>query len=233
MGDVDELAKLGTWSVALAVDPPRTDVVADQTFLNTIDASNPNYTGWPVWMDTRCFSDQNAKPKVVERAWQALIVSEFAGGSGHVDFFRFDPRGEFSLVRVLQDDMTDKVPPGTKLDPVLVILRVAEAIAVGLAFVKELGWDLEKAKLGFAFKWTKLRGRELMPWGQSNIIFSPGRTAQDDEVSTFIEVTADTPVTAIAPLVQQATRDLFILFDGFTFPQQSDNWVRRLIERKL
>jgi hypothetical protein len=142
MGEISELAKLGTWTVAMVVDPPRADVVPDQTFLNIIDASNPNYTGWPTWMDTRGFSDQKAKPKVVERAWQTLIISMATGWTDHVDFFRFDPRGEFLLVRVLQDDMTNKVAPGKALDPVLVILRVAEAIAVGLAFVKSLDGTL-------------------------------------------------------------------------------------------
>jgi hypothetical protein len=236
MGDTSELAKLGTWTVAMVVAPLRPDLVPDQAFLSIVDASNPNYTGWPIWMDTRGFSDKKAKPKVVEGAWQALTVSMATGWSDHVDFFRFDPRGEFLLVRILQDDMTTKVAPCKALDPVLVILRVAEAIAVGLTFVKELGWDLEHTKLGFAFKWTKLKARELIPWGQPNIIFSPGRTAYDDEVSTFIEVPANTPVSAsaIAPWVREATRDLFILFDGYTFPQPSlENWVERLIERKL
>lgn len=236
MGEISELAKLGTWTVAMVVDPPRTNVVPDQTFLNIIDASNPNYTGWPIWMDTRGFTDQMAKPKVIEGAWQTLTISMVTGWSDHVDFFRFDPSGEFLLVRVLQDDMTPKIAPGKALDPVLVILRVAEAIAVGLAFVKELGWDLENTKLGFAFKWTKLKGRELTPWAQSTIVFSGGRTAYDDEVSTFVELPANTPMSAsaIAPWVRAATRDLFVLFDGFIFPQPSlENWVERLIERKL
>jgi hypothetical protein len=73
-----------------------------------------------------------------------------------------------------------------------------------------------------------------MPWGQPDIIFSPGRTAYDDEVTTFIEVPANTPVSAIAPLVHEATRDLFVLFDGFTLPRKTlENWVERFIDRKL
>jgi hypothetical protein len=185
-------------------------------------------------MDSRGFTDQQARPKVVDRAWETMIVSIDSGWSDHVDFFRLDPRGEFLLVRILQDDMSEKVAPGKFLDPVLVVLRVAEAIAVGLTFVKELGWDLATTKLGFAFKWTKLKGRKLMPWVRSDVIFSRGRFAHQDEVSSFVEIPADTPVSAIAPYVEQATRDLFILFDGFTFPLQPlEEWIDRLIHRKL
>ena len=233
MSKVGELAKKGTWSVALAVDPPRADLVPDQTFLNTI-AGNPNYTGWPIWMDTRGFTDRKARPKVVEGAWESFVLSTGDDWSNHVDFARFDPKGEFILVRVLQDDITTKVPPGKFLDPILVVLRVAEAIAVGLTFVKELDWNLEKTKLGFSFKWTRLRGRELSSWAGPQVTLSPGRFAHDDEANSFVEVPANTPVSAIAPYVHQATRNLFVLFDGFTFPLESlRKWVDRLIERKL
>ena len=75
--------------------------------------------------------------------------------------------------------MTNKVPPGKLSDPILVVLRVTEAITVGLTFVKELGWDLANTKLGFAFKWTKLKGRELMPWTRGDVFFSPGRVAHE------------------------------------------------------
>lgn len=182
-------------------------------------------------MDTRGFHDEEARPRVVEGAWEAL-VSDYSGG---VDYMRLDPRGKFVLVRTLQDDTTDKVPSGTALDPVLVILRVAEAIAVGLTFVKALGWELNTTKLGFAFKWTKLRGREIRSWAGSALMFRyAGGKAYDDEANSFVEVPADTPVTAIASFVDQATRPLFASFEGFTFPRQSvEKWVDGLIERKL
>jgi hypothetical protein len=82
-------------------------------------------------MDTRGFSDQKAKPKVVERAWQTLIVSMVTGWSDHVDFFRFDPRGEFLLVRVLQDDMTTKVAPGKALDETALRFQMDETQGQG------------------------------------------------------------------------------------------------------
>ena len=59
-------------------------------------------------------------------------------------------------------------------------------------------------------------------------------TAQDDSVTTFVELPLDAPESAVAPYVDQATRELFVLFGGYRFPSAAiENWVRRLVERKL
>jgi hypothetical protein len=162
-GDERAVIDRGSWQVGLVVDPTHDDRLPDQTFFRTIASSNPQYTGWPIWLDSSGFRDQNAAPIVKDKAWEALIVS-LDGWSRHVDFLRLDPRGEFYLWRNLPDDVADQVKAGTALDPIIVILRVAEAIAVGLAFGRALGWEAEKARLGFAFRWTKLRGRALVAW---------------------------------------------------------------------
>jgi hypothetical protein len=231
--DIQALNKFGTWTVSMVVDPLKTDALPDQTFLNVIASSNPRYTGWPMWMDTRGFVDESARPNVIDDAWEALIVSTSSDRPNHVDFMRMDPRGKFLLIRVLQDDLSTKVEPLTVLDPILVVLRVAEVIAVGLAFVKALDWNLEHTKIGFSFRWTKLKGRELTTWAVPMTFLSAGRAAQD-EVSTFVTVPADTPPGAISPFVQEATRGLFLLFAGYTMPTEAvDYWVQKLVERKL
>jgi hypothetical protein len=172
-------------------------------------------------------------PVVRDKGWEALIIA-LEGWSKHVEFLRFDPRGEFYLWRNLPDDFSDQIPPGKMLDPILVILRVTEALLVGLAFAKALGWKSEEARLGFAFRWTKLKGRQLEPWASSAVPISARGTAQDDAVTTFVELPLDTPESAVAPYVDQATRELFVLFGGYSFPSTAtENWVRRLIERKL
>jgi hypothetical protein len=136
---------------------------------------------------------------VRDNAWEALIVSLEGGWSKHVDFLCFIPRGEFYLWRILQDDVSDRVKPGKTLDPILAILRVAEAVLVGLAFAKALGWESEKTRLGFAFRWEKLKGRELEPWSNPLTTISSYGVAEDDEVTTFVELSLDTPASAIAP----------------------------------
>jgi hypothetical protein len=233
--DRDEKLALeaGKWSIAVVVDPPHAARVPDRAFLSTLDSSNPRYTGWPVWLDSTGFTDQRHVPKVRDKAWEALILS-VRGWSKHLDFSRLDPKGEFYLLRALQDDLSDQVPTRTALDPILVVIRVAEAIAVGLAFAKALGWSGETTRLGFAFRWTKLSQRNLAFWAHPMVDFGPIGKAHDDSVTTFTELTLDTPASAIGPFVEQATKDLFALFDGHKMPTDViEDWSRRVVERRL
>jgi hypothetical protein len=206
----------------------------DTDFLNRVASSNPNYTGWPVWLESRSFTGKSARPRVIDRAWQALIVSLKTGLTGHVDFMRLDPRGEFYLRRVLQDDLNDKIAPGTALDGVLMMIRAAEAIAVGLALTRGLGWESETTTRAFGFRWRGLSDRKLVSWANPQAYISPGRTAYDDVAESCIEVPLDTAPSAIAPYVEQILRALFTVFDGFVMPSESvEQWVQRLVTRRL
>ena len=145
---------------------------------------------------------------------------------------RLDPKGAFYLWRVLPDDLSPKISPGTVLDPILVVGRVTEALAVGLSIVKGLGWA-EDLRLGFAFRWTKLGNRELSSWANPMVHVTGGHTAHDDVVESFVELALDTPIPAIAPYVEQATRDLFLAFDGYTLPPNAtEYWVEAVLKRQ-
>jgi hypothetical protein len=215
----------GTWSIAVVIDPMRPDSLPDANFFNVIAASNPNFTGWPPWFDSRAARDASAAPRVSDRAWEALIVS-FEAWSNHVDFFRMDPRGTFFLARILQDDLSDRVQPMTMLDPILIIIRVADVMAVALSFARALGWDPDSTRLGFAFRWTRLQGRTLDCWSNPMVPISVTGRAHDDVAETFVEVPLITPANALAPYVEQAVRELFVLFGGYTFPTAAtEEWV--------
>jgi hypothetical protein len=109
------------------------------------------------------------------------------------------------------------VKPGMYLDPILVILRVAEALAVGLSLAQGIGWDADTTMLGFAFQWAKISGRRLEPWANPSVIINGG-TAHQDQIVTSVELPLDTPTSAIAPFVDEVTRPLFALFDGYRIP---------------
>jgi hypothetical protein len=74
----------------------------------------------------------------------------------------------------------------------------------------------------------------LAGWANPTVHISDGHSATDSEAQMFVEVPAGTPISAIAPYVEQATRDLFLAFDGYTLPNEAyEEWVKRLVERKL
>lgn len=231
----NEAAKLngGSWSVAVVVEPPHPNAIPDTNFFNVVASSNPQYTGWPVWLDSRGFRDGTAHPQVIDKAWQALVVS-FESWSDHVDFMRLDPTGIFYLRRVLQDDLTPKISPGTELDVILTILRITETLAVALTMTKALGWEPEKTTLGIGFRWQKLSGRELSSWANPEIHISGNHIAHDNEANSFIEIPLDTPPSSLAPYVEKILNQLFVLFGGYTLsPTAYEKWVQRLIERRL
>ena len=223
------------WSVALVVDPPRQNAIANQEVLDRLAVSNPRYTGWPIWMDARTMSDAENRAKVREDAFEYLVVSASPEFSDHIDFARLDPKGEFFLHRLLQDDgVPARIRPGRVLDPTLMILRVAEAMAVGIALSKALGCEPEKTTLGFAFRWHQLSGRSLTNWANQQYIFRDGGKAHDDVVETCVQFPLETPLSALPQFVDEATKRLFAAFDGATVPIiTTEDLVKKLIERRL
>lgn len=223
---------LGSWEVAAKFSDFSTSHVADRSFLNLLESSNPDYTGWPVWMDSSGF-DSDDRPFVMNDAWEALIDAT-EDLFGHFDFMRLDPNGEFYLYRSLQDDnsKSDRSPePGTALDFGLVVLRTAEAIAVGLSFARALS---ASGGVEFSFRWRGLTGRALSSWAQPRRQLSYPRVIRQPEVASTITVPAETPHSAIAPFVASACAPLFRAFDGFVLSNAVvEDLVAQLVQRRL
>lgn len=230
------LPEHGAWEVGLILQGEVPHHSTNQEFLNLLNSSNPGYTNWPVWLDSRQFGNEN-HPYVIDGGWEALLIFLNAGLSNNIDFMRLDPRGRFFLRRALEDDMESKRSPQalTALDFGLTVWRTAEAIAVGIAFAKSMGCLPEETTLAFAFKWTKLKGRKISSWARSNFGRSiPSiHSAYQDEVITFANVPLDTPLSAISQYVNQIVKPLFEIFGGFTLSEDSiEDITRKLIERR-
>jgi hypothetical protein len=228
----------GTWETALVINGDVPPHGANREFLNLLDSSNPDYTGWPVWLDSRGFTNQASRPYVNNGVWETLIVSlESEWGSDHIDFMRLDPKGRFYLRRALQDDVSrsNRAPkPLVALDFGLVTIRTAEAIAVGLAFGKAMGCKPESTILSFAFRWRRLKGRQLTSWANPGRYISPTRSAYQDEVLSFVDVPLETPLSALGEFVHKATQPVFEVFDGFSLSKDvTEDLTRRLVERRL
>ena len=224
-----------TMRVGLVLDPVKPDELPTNEFMNKVSASNPQYTGWPVWLDSRNFMRTEHGPYVWEGAWQALIVDLDGEWSKHFEFLRFDPKGEFYLQRVMQDDLSHKVTPGTAMDVEMVIYRVAEALAVGVSIARNLGWDPPDASAGFAFRWSGLSGRKLSSWvNPSRWISGRGGKSHSAVADAFVQVSLETPHSALAPYVKVAVGPLFTSFDGYTPSQEIiETCVRKMIERRM
>lgn len=221
------LLQKGSWEVALVFDPPKDVEDSSNDFLAKVDSSNPEYTGWPAWLVSTNFHNTADRPYKRETAWESLILGSV---SESLDFYRMHARGEFYQSRLLRDDMTDRVEPGTALDPRLAAYFVAEVIAVGLRFVSALSFDVD-AKLGFMFRWNRLRGRHIDHWLDQGS-YSRNKVTREDSIESYVEVPADTPASSIAPYVQRATSKLFGSFAGYELkPDAIETEVNRLLKR--
>ncbi|WP_342360780.1 hypothetical protein [Terrarubrum flagellatum] len=217
----------------LALEPRKENAIVSKEFLNRIGSSNPNYTGWPAWLDSRFFSEEAHRAYVIENGWEEFISSLDGGWSQHFEFLRFDPTGLFILRRVLQDDLSEKAVPGKSLDPSLMIYRVVEILAVGLIIAKASGWR-EEDTATFAFRWYNLGGRSLSSWANPRLFWGGSGKSHTPQAESCVRVPLSTAQEAVAPFVAQAVAPLFACFDGYEMPLASiETLTKKLIQRAL
>lgn len=208
------LPKTGYWEVALIIRGPVPEQ-SPPTFMRLVGATNPEYSGWPIWLDSSHFAEPANHPHVFAGGWEALVALP---NGRHTDFVQFDPKGRFYHLRALFDDLrlTNSSPtPGAALDMALPILDSTEAIAVGLAFAKAMGCPEDDCTLDFAFRWTGLKDRELTSWLYPERYISPGRKAYQDQITLTQSVPLSTPPSAIGGIVGSMLGPLYELFSGF------------------
>lgn len=222
------LPRHGALEVAAVIEGDTPDGPPTQSFLNLIGAANPGYTGWPFWIDSRGFPKEEGgpglnldpAPRVIGGGWETFLY-RYEPGSwyNHLDFWRAEPVGRFYAYRAFEDDIAEGsgYPEAmTTLDFRLVVWRVAEAIAVPMAFARAMGLAPEETSLHYAFRWSGLRGRELSSWTEPARHTPPGLICHEHEVrSPVVDVPLETPISAIAPYVRTATSELFASFGGF------------------
>lgn len=226
----------GSWEVGLLIQGDVPTTAVNDQFLNLLNSSNPSYTGWPIWLDTRFNQNANERPYVFDGAWEAFLSNLGSGWFDHIEFMRLDPKGRFYLRRALEDDIgtSPPIPPVTVLDFGLPIVRCAEALAVGLAFAKAMGYNPDVTLLSFAFRWKRLKGRQLASWANRSRSMPGGRVAHQDEVISFVNLPLAVAPSALSEFANQAVQPLLQVFGGFTLGQNIvEDLTRRLIERKL
>lgn len=231
----NSLPKHGSWEVALVISGEIPEFPSKKHFLNLIASSNPNYTGWPVWVDSRQFANEDARPHIFNDAWEALIISLQRSWSDHIDYWRMHPQGHFYLRRALADDLSKNAPaPLSALDFGIKILRVAEAIAVGVSFARAMGCREDINNLFYLFRWNGLKNRILCSWAEPSRYLSADYKSYQNELTTAVTVPLDIPPSAIYQKVQEVINPLFELFDGFEIGIEiTEELTNKLINRKL
>lgn len=224
------LPEHGSFEVGVLINGDIGDHKTNMKLLNLLSSTNPRYTGWPAWTDSRSFS-QDKQPFTYQGFWESFIN---ALDNGHLDYWRISPNGMFYLYRALQDDTSQSGPKPLKvLDFNLTILRVCEYILVSMAFAKALGCN-EDTNLEFAFRWSGISNRELSSWANPSRFLDYEPIAKQDDVFIAVEIPVQTAATAVYQYVDQITSKLFEAFEGYEISENViEEICRSLIERKL
>ena len=224
----------GEMEIAAMIKGDIPEYSTNQAFLNLLSSVNPQYTGWPLWVDSRSF-EEKSKPFVFNNHWEALIANLNIDEARNIDFWRISPKGKFYCLRALEDDISwsNRNPkPLTAIDYGLVVLRAAEGILVCLAFAKALEVE-ESSTILFEYRWTCLNGRVLSAWANPERLIFQGRKAYQDEVVANIELPIDTPKSAIASYVHKLVSNVFAVFEGTQFSERTiSDLIQKLVERK-
>jgi hypothetical protein len=231
------LPEHGAWETGALVLGRLPPMRPTQEFIARVLGANPNLTGWPIWFDSRSFSEPSNRPYVFEGAWESFVPDVSDSDFPNIDFWRISPPAEFYHYRAFIDDIPRKKRPEkplTEFDFVIPLWRVAEAIAVALEYAKAIAPSPEgNDGIAMIFRWARLSGRILTSWSDSRYVLSIDRRAYQDEVMSYVTLPSNTPKSRIAEFVREATVPLYEVFDGFEAPTKTvDEVTNRVLERR-
>ena len=230
-----DVPDIGFREAAVVIDGDGPEHGTTDSFLQRLFVAQPQHTGWPPWADSRKYSRESDRPYVYNNRWESLLIDLGDGPfvAPHIDFWLIDPQGKLYQSTALEDDLRHPVPtpePGTQLDFFLQIARIAEIISVALSFGRSMEFDPLKSSLTFAFRWSRLKGRHLTSWVEPRRAFRSRGPARQANVVTIVTVPLDTPLSALAPHVNHAVRNLFAVFGGTEVDSQV---INRIVEDAL
>jgi hypothetical protein len=222
-----------TFRVSAVLSPEHENAVPSDDFFSRVASSNPRYTGWPFWLDSRGFRDASMRPFVSEGAWNIVMVDESPDYHERLEFYRLNPRGELYARRVSQDDTAENARGGRLFDPFLMIVRVAEVLATATKIAPAAGWETSDS-MGVAFEWSGLKNRRLSAWANPRRLLTTEGVAHDDQFGAYVEFGLDTPAESLAPYVQRVMQGLLVLFQGFELNNKIyEDITQQVVERRL
>jgi len=226
------LPEHGSWELGICLDPAIADNAPTEHLLELLARSNPRYTGWPCWSVFR--NNEPHRPYVLDGAWQALISSDPGILDRALDFWRIEPRGTFYLYRAFEDDFATSRPDVhlAQLDPALRTFRLAEGLAVALAFAQALAGSSER-KMLIASRWSRLAGRELTSWASREYRVYPGRRSRQDAITATTVIPTSIAPDGLAEALAQLGGQLLALFDGYQPGHEFyEDVLRRMLTRR-
>ena len=171
-------------------------------------------TGWPAWLTPDSGEDG---PRPIDGAIECWFANTVFSDAAHADYWRADPSGRLCLIRGYQEDSSrEEIAslPGELLDLTLPIWRTGEC----LLHASRLAHRLDATAVEMMMRWSGLRGRRLMAAVEPGLGMSPAGPAAEDEIVSYIELTAGEIDFDLAGAVRRLTEPLYENFGFFEPP---------------
>ncbi|XOV85288.1 MAG: hypothetical protein ACFHXK_09245 [bacterium] len=226
--------RAGQMEVAFKLPCDLSGVVPTKEWIAALLRTNPDLTGWPFFVDLWNARHPEYQPVIKNGVWEATMDQEPDEFDGGFDYWRIDGRkGLFFASRAYEDDSSPRGPgSGKSLEFGLLILRVAELIAVALAFGNYLCPDGKNIRMNW--KWTNLSGRVLSSWANPERSLSRYYKCAVNEVTYDALVPMDTTKDQISVITGKVVQEVFLNFDGWQCPSVAiDQLVEKLLNRRL
>jgi hypothetical protein len=224
----------GGLEVAVVIDPPLNGYAPNVGFRNMIlDGATP-LTGLQTWPDTRNWTEESSRPDVHDGAWETML--DVVGLWSFLGFTIMDPRGRFYAWRSFDDDASagqrgDVV--GRHFDPLQATKQIIEVLATSLLFCRALGVADAHHKIHLAFKWHRLKGRDLWGYFSRGLILHGPNTASGDLTGPVTStLPADLALSALAPVAMEVAAPMLATFKGFELaPIYVDEALEQMLSR--
>jgi len=228
---------LGWMRTTFLVPCDLSDIRPDKTWITSLLRQNPDFTGWPFFVDLWTPRNPEYRPKIKDGIWEAKIVRS-DDDFDEIDHWKIDAkRGLFYAARALEDDTSPRSPnPSKTLDFGLAILRTAEILAIAVQFSNYLCEDKNaaKGKIKLTIRWTGLEGRNLSSWANPGRSLSESYVSSTDVISKSVYVPIKSGHDQLVLFTKEIIEDLFLSFDGWVCPDSEiEDLVGRLFNRTI
>lgn len=207
LGDVETVYDSGTWSVSYRIP----DIILPFGELrDALVAVEGRETGWPPWwVPTR----EGFQPEIRDSAIECWFRDDAVRNGKHSDFWRAEPELKLFLLRDYQEDGITGAP-GSALDPVLAVWRIAESLLHSARMARYVNAD----DIEFFARWDGLENRELRAITSDRWDFRPGHVAHDDSIATFVSTSPEEIDQNLPSVVRALVSSLFEVFGLFDPP---------------
>lgn len=207
LGDIETVYDSGAWSVSYWI--PEVTLPFGE-LRDALVAVEGRETGWPPWwVPTR----EGIQPEIRHSAIECWFRDDAVRNYGHSDFWRAEPELKLFLLRGYQEDGITGAP-GSALDPVLPIWRMAESLLHSARMARYVNAD----DIEFFARWDGLDGRELRAVTTDRWDFKPGHIAHNDSLATFVHTTPEEIDQHLPSVVRALVSSLYEVFELFDPP---------------